>query len=206
VFLLLAAAAAQAAGISVRSAQLVAGEDSYGVVADFGLEFNSRLEEAINKGVVLYFTTDFELTRGRWYWFDEHVVRRSRTVQLSYHALTRQYRLSTGALHQSYGSLSEALRVLSRVRNWPVFDKSEVHADQTYLAALRLRLDLSLMPKTFQISALANRDWNLTSGWLRWSFTPKDDLPAAPTAAESNDTPTLVPPPAPAAPDQGEAK
>lgn len=189
--LFVAAFAAWAIEISVRDPQLVASEDGYSLSADANINFNARLEEAVNKGVVLYFTADFELTRPRWYWFDEAVIRRSRTYQLSAHALmTRQYRLSTGALYQNYSTLEEALRAISRLRNWQVLDKGEVKPGQSYVAALRLYLDLSQMPKTFQVGALANREWNLTSDWQRWSFTP---------------TPTdnAAPPPAPAA---GEGK
>ena len=178
--LLLAALTAQATDISVRSPQLVANEDGYSLAADFNINFNSRLEEAVNRGVVLYFAVDFELTRSRWYWFDEQVIRRTRTFQLSYHALTRQYRLSTGALHQSYNSLDEVLRVVSRLRNWQVLEKGEIRNEQAYLAGLRMRLDLTQMPKTFQVSALSNKDWDLSSEWARWMFTPTElPLPAS---------------------------
>lgn len=180
---LLAAQFAQATEISIRNLQLVANEDGYSLAADANINFNTRLEEAVDKGVVLYFAADFELTRARWYWFDEQIIRRSKTFQLSYHALTRQYRLSTGALHQGYATLDEALRVLSHLRNWQVLDKGEVKAGQNYVAGLRLRLDLTQMPKTFQVSALANKDWNLSSDWLRWSFSPSDaSLPPVTTA------------------------
>ena len=50
----------------------------------------------------------------------------------------------------------------------------EVKPGQSYVAALRLHLDLSQMPKTFQVGALANRDWNLNSDWQRWNFTPAE--------------------------------
>ena len=182
--LLLAAPLALAAEISLRSVQLVPSDDGYSLTADANINFNTRLEEAVNKGVVLYFAADFELTRPRWYWFDEHVIHRSKTFQLSYHALTRQYRLSTGALHQGYATLEEALLVLSHLRHWQVLDKGEVKAGQTYVAALRLHLDLTQMPKTFQVSALANKDWNLSSDWLRWNFSPSDAVPP-PSAAVS---------------------
>lgn len=124
--------------------------------------------------MVLYFVVDFELMRSRWYWFDEQVTHRSRTIQLSYHALTRQYRLSTGSLHQGYATLDEALRVMSRLRHWPVIEKSEVRPDKTYQAALRMRLDLTQMPKTFQVSALSSREWSLSSDWQRWLFSPAE--------------------------------
>ena len=182
--LLLAAPLALAAEISLRSVQLVPSDDGYSLTADANINFNTRLEEAVNKGVVLYFAADFELTRPRWYWFDEHVIQRSKTFQLSYHALTRQYRLSTGALHQGYATLEEALLVLSHLRHWQVLDKSEVKPGQTYLAALRLSLDLTQMPKTFQVSALANKDWNLSSDWLRWNFSPSEASPQPPANGE----------------------
>lgn len=194
VLLLIAAPAAQATDLSIRNPQLLANDEGYSLAADFNINFNSRLEEAVNKGIVLYFAVDFEMTRSRWYWFDEQVVRRSKTFQLSYHALTRQYRLSTGALHQSYATLDEALRVMSRVRNWLVLEKSDFRVDQTYLAALRMRLDLTQMPKTFQVSALSNKDWNLSSDWLRWSFTPSDQVPVA---ASTPSMPAAVAPSSP---------
>ncbi len=190
VTLLLVTLSVQATDISIRNPQLIANEDGYILAADFNINFNSRLEEAVNKGVVLYFAVDFELTRSRWYWFDEQIIHRNKTFRLSYHALTRQYRLSTGALHQSYTSLDEALRIMSRLRNWQVLETGEIKADQTYLASLRMRLDLTQMPKTFQVSALSNKDWNLASDWGRWTFTPD----ATPAPAAPAQTITTTPP------------
>ena len=174
IVLLLGIGGAVAADISLRNPQLETSDDGYVLSADFNVNFNTRLEEVISKGVVFYFVVDFELTRSRWYWFDELVVRRSRTILLSYHALTRQYRLSTGSLHQGYTTLDEALRVMARLRQWMVIEKGEVHAGQTYQAGLRMRLDLSQLPKTFQVSALSSRDWSLSSDWQRWLFSPVD--------------------------------
>jgi hypothetical protein len=115
------------------------------------------------------------MTRPRWYWFDEKLVSRSQTYRLSYHALTRQYRLSTGGLHQSFDSLSDALRMLSRLRNWLVIDKDAekagVRPGETYTAALRMRLDINQLPRPFQIAALGNKDWNLASDWKVWQAT-----------------------------------
>ncbi|MDR1934458.1 MAG: DUF4390 domain-containing protein [Candidatus Accumulibacter sp.] len=186
----LAAGAALASGIVAESARLVADEDGgFSLVADFRVDLNRRLEDAVNKGVVLYFTADFELKRSRWYWFDQVAARRGKTFQLSYHALTRQYRLSSGALHQSFFSLEDALRVLSRLRHWRVVDKDEVDSDVDYVASARLRLDPSQMAKTFQVSALSNRDWSLSSEWLVWNFSfpeaPPED--AAPGEEEDGD-------------------
>jgi hypothetical protein len=164
-----------AAEIEIGNPQITASEDGFVVSADFAFELNERLEEAVSRGVVLYFVTEFEMTRPRWYWLDEKVVSRSQTQRLSYHALTRQYRLSRGGLHQSFDTLSEALRVLSRLRNWLVIDgrgeKAGVQAGDTYMAALRMRLDINQLPRPFQISALGNRDWSLASDWKVWQAT-----------------------------------
>jgi hypothetical protein len=175
---LLFALAAGAAEIEISNPELSAVDEGYALSADFNFDLNQRLEEAVAKGVVLYFVVDFELTRPRWYWFDEKLVSRSQIFRLSYHALTRQYWLSTGALHQSFPTLSEALRVLSRLRNWVVIDKTAEKSDKpqlrpgdTYHAALRLRLDINQLPKPFQISAIGSKDWTLASDWKTWQAT-----------------------------------
>jgi len=168
-------ALALAAEIEIANPQITASDDGYVVAADFSFELNERLEEAVTKGVVLYFVVDFEMTRPRWYWLDEKLLSRSQTYRLSYHALTRQYRLSTGGLHQSFDSLSDALRMLSRLRNWLVIDKGAekagVRPGETYTAALRMRLDINQLPRPFQIAALGNKDWNLASDWKVWQAT-----------------------------------
>lgn len=169
------------AEIEVSNPQLLAVDDGLAVSADFRFELNPRLEEAVTKGVSLHFVADLELTRPRWYWLDEKLITRSQTWRLSYHALTRQYRLTNGGgLHQSFASLGDALLMLSRLRNWLVIDRNEraVRAGETYLAAVRLRLDITQLPRPFQISALGNKEWTLASDWKTWILT----LPAAPAA------------------------
>ena len=170
--LLLASALAGATEIEVRRAELSAGEESWLLDAEFGIDLGQRLEEVVARGVALYFVAEFELTKGRWYWVDEHVAGRKQTWRLSYNALTRQYRLSSGALHQSFASLDEALRVLGRLREWPVADKALLKAGEPYNAALRLKLDLTQLPKPFQVTAIGNKDWNITAEVKRWSFSP----------------------------------
>ena len=180
--LMLVPALAWAAEIEVANPQLQAGDDGYVLAADFKFELNPRLEEAVAKGVVLYFVADFELTKARWYWLDEKLVSRSQTYRLSYNALTRQYRLSAGSgLHQSFATLSDALQVLSRLRNWVIAERGEkgLRAGDTYEAALRLRLDVTQLPKPFQITALGNKDWSLASDWKTWQA----NLPVLPSAA-----------------------
>ena len=171
-----------AAEIDVANPQLTPGDDGYVLSADFRLELSPRLEEAVTKGVVLYFVAEFELTRERWFWLDEKLASRTLTYRLSYHALTRQYRLSTGGLHQSFATLSEAVQVLARLRNWVAVERGDkLKTGEPYDAALRLRLDINQLPRPFQITALGNKDWNLASDWKTWQVS----LPPLPSPAEA---------------------
>jgi hypothetical protein len=167
------------AEIDISAPQITAGEDGYVLSADFNFELNQRLEETVTRGVVLYFVADFELSRPRWYWLDEKMASHSQTYRLSYHALTRQYRLSTGALHQSFSTLTEALRMLAHLRNWVVVDKNDksVRPGEPYLAALRLRLDITQLPRPFQLTALGNKEWSLASDWKTWPVSLSPALP-----------------------------
>ena len=162
-------APARANTIEISHISLEGNDEGYALDADFEIELNPRLEDAINKGVALYFEVEFELTRKRWYWFDDSVSRQ-RMLRLSYHALTRQYRISSGALYQSFSTLTDALRVLSRVRSWQVLERAELTTGTEYQARLRMRLDVTQLPKPFQVNALTSREWNLASDWRRWPF------------------------------------
>src|SRR3954468_13413599 len=115
---LLAMGPARGDTIEVREAALRATDEGIVLDADFAFELTPRLAEVVANGVPLYFRVEFELTRSRWYWFDETAASSRLQLRLSYHALSRQYRLSTGALQQSFPNLEEALDVLKRVRNW----------------------------------------------------------------------------------------
>ena len=177
-----------ASEIEVTDARLSATEDGVALAADFSFELGPRLAEIVVNGVPLYFAVEFELTRPRWYWFDEKTASRRLQLRLSYHALSRQYRLSTGVLQQNYPTLDEALKVLRRVRNWMVVDRSVGLSEANYEAAVRMRLDVALLPKPFQLSALTSRELNLESPWRRFAFRPTAAMIApAPAPVESRD-------------------
>ncbi|MDR0672535.1 MAG: DUF4390 domain-containing protein [Zoogloeaceae bacterium] len=177
---------ARAAGVEALRQELTAMEPGgYALSADFRVDFNARLEEAVAHGVPLVFELEFRLERPRWYWTDETIARKRQAWRLSYHALTRQYRLSIGALHQSFATLEDAIQVFSHVRRWQVLE-ANLKPGSRYAASLRLRLDVSQLPKPFQVSAFTNRDWSLDSGWQEWDFIVPQ---AAANAAPDEDAP-----------------
>jgi len=181
---LLATAPARGDGIEVGDVALHAADEALVLDADFGFELTPRLAEVVANGVPLYFRVEFELTRSRWYWFDERAASRVLQMRLSYHALSRHYRLAAGTqpdrymLQQTFGTLEEALSVLKHVRNWAVVDKRSDLSRSDYDAALRMRLDTSLLPKPFQLSALTSRELHLESPWKRFVLRPAQQKPA----------------------------
>lgn len=185
---LAAALPARADEIEVTDARLSSVEDGVVLSADFAFELSPRLGEVVTNGVPLYFVVEFELTRPRWYWFDEKTAAKRIQLRLSYHPLSRHYRLSTGVLQQNYATLEEALNVLRRVRGFLVVDRSAGLADADYEAAVRMRLDVALLPKPFQVSAITSRELNLESPWKRFTFRPSAaHAVPAPAPAESRE-------------------
>ncbi|MBC7945531.1 MAG: DUF4390 domain-containing protein [Burkholderiales bacterium] len=168
-WLISVAPSALADGIAIRTAELSVNDEGFDLDADYRIELNQTLEDALNKGVVLYFELEFELTRSRWYWFDEKIATLRNQYKLSYNALTRQYRVGSAGNFQNFAALDEALRALSRISERRVLDKSALEPDTSYTAGLRMQLDISELPKPIQIDALASRAWSLDSGWYRWT-------------------------------------
>ncbi len=171
--LALVATIARADTIAVKSAEIRADEDAYVLNAEFDLALNPTLEEALQKGVPLYFELEFELVRPRKYWFDEKVLSSFRRNTASPTTRSRasiasradsSRRPSTGWTRSS-ASFPGSPRV-------PIARADELQKGMRYEAAIRLRLDVNQLPKPFQLNALASREWSLQSEWHRWSFTP----------------------------------
>jgi hypothetical protein len=167
-----AAPPARADGIEIRNAALIAGEDGYFLEAEFHIALTHTLEDALNKGVPLYFTLEFELIRPRWYWFNQKLANAHQQYRLSYNALTRHYRVGVGTLYQNFATLAEALAFLNRVRLRDIAELGALAKGASYTAALRLRLDTTQLPRPFQVSAVGSREWSISSDWHRWTVSP----------------------------------
>jgi hypothetical protein len=140
---------------------------------DVEIQLSSRLEDAVNKGLPLYFVLELEVTKPRWYWFDESSANRVQTYKLSYHALTRQYRLALGAYQQTFSTLNDAVRAMTKIRGWRVGDFEQFVMGAKYDAQVRMRLDSSQLPKPFQVIGITNKEWSLNSEWKRFVFVPR---------------------------------
>jgi len=162
--------AVQAGEIALREARLRLANEGLMLQVEFEFDFPPRLAEAVANGVPLYFLVEFEMTRPRWYWIDERAAQKRLQLRLSYHALSRQYVVSNGPLEQQFESLDEALGVLRRIRNWVVGERIALVSEARYEAAVRMRLDTSLLPKPIQLSALTSNEWRFESAWNRFAY------------------------------------
>ncbi|MDO8294763.1 MAG: DUF4390 domain-containing protein [Gallionella sp.] len=167
------AATAYADGVSVNKAEVRQGENGYQLSASYDINLTYAAQQALTRGIPLYFVGEFSLTRSRWYWLDEEIFQGGQTVKLSYNVLTRQYRISRGALFQNFASFEDALNILARQSSVTI-PAELMKKDGNYTAAARLRLDIAQLPLPLQVNALTGKDWALNSDWYRWVIRPAE--------------------------------
>ncbi len=172
---------AQAGNIAVKNAELQLVDDFYQLRAELAIELSPKVEDALNRGVPLTFQIGVELVRPRWYWFNDTLVSLNQTVHLSYHALTRQYRLNAGGLNKNFSTLQAAVNELEMLRDWQVIDRALVPKKSGKLQlAVRMYLDQTQLPKPLQLNAISSSDWQLDSGWQNFDFSPAETVANAP--------------------------
>lgn len=176
-FIALTAAPVRAAepAIHVRSADVTVTADGAVLDANFQIDLGDTLEEALSKGLSLYFVAEFELIYERWYLlnlWNRTIASFELRYRLNYNALTRQYRLTVGSLTQNVETLADAIQTMARIRNQVIASRDDLKPGQDYTAQLRLRIDPKQLPKPFQISSIGSKSWNLSSEWYRWTVRP----------------------------------
>lgn len=142
-----------------------------GLYLDVNVEFDlpRSVQDALNRGIPLYFVTEFTIERQRWYWVNKPIVEASLLTRLSYSPLTRQYRLSRGGLSQSFDSLSETLSILKSLHGWRVSEDPVIENPEDCVAEVMVRLDTEQLPLPMQVT-IGENDWDLTSDWHSVDF------------------------------------
>jgi hypothetical protein len=166
--LVLVPGSAAATEITALSAERV--DEGVILSAQIRLDLPAQLDDALQKGLPLFFLAEATILRDRWYWTDKEVARATRHLRLAFHPLTRRWRLlvsnspitGTGAaLGQSFESREEALAAIERIGGWRIADGPEIDAAPRYTVTLRFRLDLAQLPRPVQIGALGQEDAGL---------------------------------------------
>lgn len=131
----------------------------------FEFEPSQEILDVLRRGISLTFILEAKITKNRWYWVDKTVGERKEALRLSYSPLTRQYRTNLGGITQNFDSLEQALRFMSTVKNLVIRDYRNVESED-YEASARLYLDVSRLPKPFQVSIKRGSGWNMDTGWF----------------------------------------
>jgi Domain of unknown function (DUF4390) len=158
---LLAAPAARAEGIELAALQVARSEGA--VVVDFNvrIDLSRAVEDALARGVPIYFVAQADLYRNRWYWRDDRIARISRTWRLAYQPLTGSWRLGLGGLNQTFATQAEALAAMSRQANWRLADATQIDGDGRHYVEFSFRLDTSQLPSPMQIGLPGSAEWSL---------------------------------------------
>ncbi len=141
--------------------------------AQFDFVLPPVVEDALLKGIPIYFVAQADLLRQRWYWFDRTAVSVQRRARLAYHPLTRRWRLSTGTqsavetapgltLSQNFDSLPEAMAAVRRISHWKIADLGSLESGSTYRVRFSFELDTTELPRPLQIGTLGQSDWVLS--------------------------------------------
>ncbi len=133
------------------------------------------VEDALLKGIPMFFVAEADIYLNRWYWTDKRVANATRTIRLAYQPLTRRWRVNIvsglinnsaglrATLNQNYDTLPEALSAVQRLSRWRIADNSEVELDVAHKLEFRFNLDLSQLPRPFQIGVAGQKDWSITA-------------------------------------------
>ncbi len=131
------------------------------------------VEDALLKGIPMFFVAEADIYRDRWYWYDKRVTTATRTMRLAFQPLTRRWRLNvlSGAISvpglrasfsQSYESLPDAITSIQRISRWRIADAAEIEPYTRHNMEFRFRLDLSQLPRPFQIGVAGQKDWAIS--------------------------------------------
>jgi Domain of unknown function (DUF4390) len=141
--------------------------------ANLRFELSPIVEDALGKGIAMFFVAEAALLRDRWYWSDEEVAVAARHMRLAYQPLTRRWRLNTStepinnpglgvSIAQNFDTLPEALTAVKRLSRWKIAEAAQVDPDARHNVQFRFRLDVTQLPRPFQIGAAGQAEWNIT--------------------------------------------
>ena len=165
---------------TVRAAELTQfnverAEDGIYLSAVVRFELPAVVEDALLKGIPMFFVAEADIYMNRWYWADKRVASATRTIRLAYQPLTRRWRVNIvsglinnsaglrATLNQNYDTLPEAMSAVQRLSRWRIADNSEVEADVAHKLEFSFNLDLSQLPRPFQIGVAGQKDWTISA-------------------------------------------
>lgn len=151
------------------------GDDGVYLSAIVQFELPQVVEDALLKGIPLFFVVEADVFQSRWYWTDRRVASATRTIRLAFQPLTRRWRVNIvsglinnsaglrATLNQNYDTLPEALSAVQRLSRWRIADNADIELDVLHKLEFSFRLDVSQLPRPFQIGIAGQRDWTIAA-------------------------------------------
>ena len=158
---LFAALPARAQGIDLATLNLRRTDGSLLLEFAVRLTLSRTVEDALQRGVPVYFVAEAALYRSRWYWRDERIARAAHHWRVAYQPLTSTWRVGTGGLNQPYATLPEALVAVSSSSSWKLGELSLIEPDSRHYVDFSYRLDTSQLPSPMQIGLGGQADWTM---------------------------------------------
>ncbi len=124
----------------------------------------------VDNGLPLTIQIRMQVLRPRRYLWDEVVAEVIQRYRLRYHALARRYvlvNLNTDE-QRPYPTLAQALARLGTLRDFPLIDTHLLDPEATYLARIRVELDIESLPTPMRVMAYLSKAWHLDSDWYVW--------------------------------------
>lgn len=171
--LLASISAAQAApAVELQDMKLQRQESEVYLSGNWAFELPAALDEALLKGVTLYFVTEVDITQERWYFYNKRIAHAERHVRLYYQPLMRRWRAQISpqpfsgsglgmSLGQSYDSAEEAMTAVRRLVQWRIANAADISPESKQTITINFRLDLKQLPRPLQIGAVGQGDWNI---------------------------------------------
>ena len=148
-------------------------DDGLWLSTSLKFELPAVVEEALLKGIPIYFVTSADVLRERWYWLNRRLSSVQRQVRLAYHPLTRRWRLNVTAgdvdepaqglaLNQNFDSVQDAMGAVRRISHWRIANAADIEPGVKHVVEFRFWLDMAQLPRPLQIGTLGQSDWQIS--------------------------------------------
>lgn len=162
---------------SISAIQVERSDGAIYLNAQLKFDLPLAIEDVLIKGIPLIFVADAEVRRDRWYWYDKKLVVATRQMRLAYQPLTRRWRLNVSSssgtnnlglglgsgLPQYFDTLADAMSKIQRITRWRIVELTELDPEALHTLELSFKLDVSQLPRPFQIGLIGQNDWNISA-------------------------------------------
>lgn len=167
------AAQAQAVPAEVAALRLERQDDGLFLTTSVKFELAAPIEDALYKGIPMFFVAEVDVYRDRWYWTDRKVSSVTRYIRLAYQPLTRRWRVNSApnvisnpglgvALTQHFDTLAEAVASVQRITRWRIADPVDIDPEARHSVEFRFKLDITQLPRPFQIGVVGQGEWSIS--------------------------------------------